>query len=247
MGRNINELNLDEIRDYLKKNSRLIIPFGTVEAHGHHLPVGTDNICAEALAASCADQLDALIAPVMNYGLTNSLFSYVPGSDFDDGLYEKFVVQLIENFIHHGFKEIVLINGHGGNVSILDRAGNDLAQRHKVSILSIHWWIAYKDIAEKHFNVEQTGHAAQEETAFVLAFKEHLVKPDNFSVESIMASKKGFACFPCSGPVITSGDPGKMEGLFDRDRAVSYTDAVVSRMIRDIDHAFSRLRIEFEE
>ncbi|MCK5682730.1 creatininase family protein [bacterium] len=245
MIRKINELNLNEIRDYLSKNSRIFIPFGTLEAHGHHLPSGTDNICAESLSNSCAEKLNALIAPTLCYGLTNTLFSYEAGSDFDDELYTKFITQLIENFIHHGFNELILVNGHGGNVKPLNKVANDLSQKHKVSIITVHWWIAYSGIAEKYFNSDQMGHAAQEETAFILAFKESLVCKKNFAVYDVMIAKKGFGCYPCSGPVITNGEPGIMEGLFDRDRAVSYTEEVISQMILDIENAFKGLRREF--
>ena len=79
MSLEINDLTWEQFRDRVPSGCDLVmIPVGTIEAHGG-IPLGTDTIVPQSLAASLAPRLGGLIAPPIAYGVTNSLLPY-PGS-----------------------------------------------------------------------------------------------------------------------------------------------------------------------
>ena len=92
----LKNLNTLEVEQLLRREAPLFLPIGTLEAHGRHLPVGTDTLCAEKIAERLSISLDAAIAPSLEYGITNVLAQTSPASFFSEELFENFV----ENYRH---------------------------------------------------------------------------------------------------------------------------------------------------
>jgi len=246
MNYNLEELTYIDIKKRLEKTKRIIIPFGTLEAHGPHLPIGTDNICAKGISDALAKSLNAFIAPCLSYGLTNVLFSYPTGSDFDNELYEKFVIKIISDFLYHGFKTFILVNGHGGNVRVLNKIANDLSQQHKAVFVVVHWWMAFQEIAKSIYNEAGLGHSGYDETAMVLAFQKELVKKENFTKKAIFTINNGINCFPCEGTIITNKPLKDLKGLFDTRKARKFTKKIIDKIVNYVKESVDYLEDEFE-
>jgi len=108
----LSKMNLKEVLKYLKEKDILILPVGSTESHGNLLPVGTDYLVAEKIAEDAGQKTNVLVAPTLCYGWTPGHLGH-PGTASLTG--ETFITVLKEiccSYIYHGFKKIVIVNGH---------------------------------------------------------------------------------------------------------------------------------------
>lgn len=111
-----------EVEDYLKKSQGLIIPIGSTEQHGPTGLIGTDAICAEAIAKGVGEEIQAMVAPTINVGMALHHTGF-PGTI---SLRPTTLIQVIEDYLtcltEAGFTRFFFINGHGGNIATLKGA-----------------------------------------------------------------------------------------------------------------------------
>jgi creatinine amidohydrolase len=101
----------------LSKDTPIVIPTAALEQHGHHLPVFTDSILVGEVVRRAEEKLPerVLVAPVMWLGNSEHHMDFAGTMSAAPRTYIDLVVDMIENFVSHGFKRIVIVNGHGGN------------------------------------------------------------------------------------------------------------------------------------
>jgi creatinine amidohydrolase len=225
MEHELGRLTYPEIGRYLKSNSLLFIPFGTVEAHGRHLPVSTDTLIARRIASELARRCGALWAPTLDYGITNSLFRYPAASYIDEKVYADFVHWIMDSFASHGFRQLILINGHGGNNQVLNNLVTKFAKAPGRRAAAIHWWIAAETVSISCFG-NPGGHAAAEETALVLDMDESLVSHEAYSPADHFTVPEGVHVHPAPGSVLFYGREGAPP-IFDKEAAGDYTSKVI--------------------
>jgi len=110
-----------EIDEYLKTSEvpTAILPVGSVEAHGPHLPLTVDSIIAEAIAREVGKRVGALVLPTLHYGQLWSLRNF-PGSVWlESDTLSRVIYEIGASLKRHGFKLLVVINGHIGNAGAL--------------------------------------------------------------------------------------------------------------------------------
>ena len=106
-----------EVQAYLKNNKTILIPYGLSEQHGAHLPLDTDVRNAEFVSAALAKKLDCLIAPTLNYTFSGGM---LPGTiNVKPTTFCNLVGEIIESLYLQGFRNFVIIPGHGGSESLL--------------------------------------------------------------------------------------------------------------------------------
>lgn len=233
-------LTYREVKDYIENGyTRLIIPIGTLEAHGPHLPLGTDIIIPERIAEKIAERIKALIAPSIPYGITTSLLRYHGGTSVLDKTLEQSLIEIIRNFYAYGFELFILINGHGGNIEPIKNAQRTLWKNYRIRSIAIHWWIYVKEITQNIFG-EIGGHAGVDETAIILATHSDLVKKTNMTNE-VFVFRNGLDVYPCPGSIILYREN---EGYprFDVELAKKYFKAVVDSIASDILDLIDKLR-----
>ena len=123
-----------------QKIDTVIIPIGSLEAHGSHCPLGTDIIVPEKILSMVEERYGKriFIAPTVNYGYTPSLVHF-PGTIHISGeTLFRYVSEIGEGWAKWGIKNIVLFNGHGGNIPSLTLAGNRIAV-NGVKVMLINW------------------------------------------------------------------------------------------------------------
>ncbi|MGI9206029.1 MAG: creatininase family protein, partial [Woeseiaceae bacterium] len=107
-----------EVEAFLEKSDMVIIPVGSLEQHGDHLPIGTDFINGVERCKLIAQERDVLVAPVLMVGQS----PYHMGMAGTITLSAETIVQVhleaVESLIHHGFKRFIIMNAHGGNRAI---------------------------------------------------------------------------------------------------------------------------------
>lgn len=223
----LKNLNTLEVEQLLSREAPLFLPIGTLEAHGRHLPVGTDTLCAEKIAERLSIGLDAAIAPSLEYGITNVLAQTSPASFFSEELFENFVEKIIDTFRLQGFKTIIVVNGHGGNRDALKRIARRLSRVRPTGLAVINWWLISERFVEQIYGCKPGGHAAVEETAAMLNFFPDLVKKENYQSESDdYTPDEGIWMYPPPGEVIID-HPGSGQPDFSAEKAAQFIDKTV--------------------
>ncbi len=116
--RRMQDFTFTELAEWLKDHSTVIIPYGLSEQHGAHLPLDTDIRNADKFAELLAEKLDCLIAPTLNYCFSGGMF---PGTiNIKPNTFSTLVGEIIESLNLQGFKNFIIIPGHGGSESLLN-------------------------------------------------------------------------------------------------------------------------------
>ena len=128
--RSIVELTSPEVARQLDANPTAVIPFGSIEQHGPHLPNGTDTVVAELIAAAVADELNALYVPFGPYGVTPIHAGHAGTVSLRRSTFEALLTDLCEELVAMGVRNLVFVNWHEGNVASMDGVATDIQNRH---------------------------------------------------------------------------------------------------------------------
>ncbi|MCD6485325.1 MAG: creatininase family protein [Candidatus Odinarchaeota archaeon] len=225
--------------------NRAILPIGTIEAHGPHLPLGTDVLIPYELAKSLADKLNALVLPPINYGVVTSLLGHPGSITLSDDTLQKMVYEIITSFSRHGIKTFIILNGHGGNNIALESVARRLWVEQGLHIILIHWWIYSANLTKSIFE-EPSGHAGIDETAAILATHPELVDTSVDVKKEVYLAKQGVKVYPNPGSIFLYNE--EMKGLprFDKSLSKKFWDALIaelesllSRLLEDLSKKYS--------
>lgn len=136
------KLTWPEINDAVELKKVCIVPCGAVEQHGPHLPLDVDLMCPTGIASGAGRQIPEriLVLPVLAYGYTGHVMDF-PGTI--NTHYETFIRQVLDvtkSLAYHGFKRIILLNGHGSNMPNLDLAARRTNLETDADCVVIGWW-----------------------------------------------------------------------------------------------------------
>lgn len=167
----------DDFKEISKEVNTVIIPIGSVEAHGHHLPLGTDifspRLFCENIDKTIGNKV--WIAPEIPYGQSYDLSIYPGTVTVPSNVMAEYLFYVCKSFYDNGLKNIVFLNGHGGNITALGLAAEKLVPLGAV-VLTINWWLDFSaDILKI---TEGQGHGGEDETSAILYYNESLVKMD---------------------------------------------------------------------
>jgi len=229
--REMSELNWMEIRELVPTRvTTVLLPTGTLEAHGAAAN-GADAIAPLALARKMAPRLNALVAPAVPYGVTGSLDAYAGGLTISGNAYGPYMQDLLAGLAGMGFRNIIIVNGHGGpQTEILNRVAESVGREKHVRTLVTNWWAICSDVTLKVFG-EDGGHAGWNETAFLQAIDPNLVRPERYDNSLAMPRPPAgaWSAYPFPSSIILY-QPGQGYVRFDQGKAQEYFDAVVEKM-----------------
>ncbi len=136
------KLTWPEINEAIDQNQVCIVPCGAVEQHGDHLPLDVDLVCPGGIARGVGEAVPnkVLVLPIIAYGYTGHVMDF-PGTI--NTHYETFIRQVLDvtkSLAYHGFKKIILFNGHGSNMPNLDLAARRTNLETDAECMLIAWW-----------------------------------------------------------------------------------------------------------
>jgi creatinine amidohydrolase len=132
------------------------------------------------MARAIAKDVNAMIAPVIPYGITGSMDAYPGSFSISESAYRAYVRDVMLGLAKCGFKTIVVLNGHGGpQTAVLNEIAREVGQEKKVRTLVVNWWSYASDVTLAVFG-EDGGHAGWNETAYVQAVDRKLVHPERY-------------------------------------------------------------------
>lgn len=221
----------DNFKENVNKSDLVIVPIGSLEAHGHHLPLGTDifspRLFCQKLEEKIGDEI--WIAPEIPYGQSYELTVYPGTINVPSQVFAEYVYWVGKGMYENGLKKLILLNGHGGNITALNLAA-EMLQKIGMDILVINWWLDYS--AEIKAITGAQGHAGEDETSAILYYDSGLVKMDkatkNFNKPLLRVKYKDSAKY-CYRDAL-SGDATK--ATYEQGERIFAS--VVESMIRDI-------------
>ena len=238
MSHKLDELNWMEFKELVpKKIQTVILPVGTVEAHGV-INLGTDTHIPIKISEMIADDLKAILAPPIYYGVTRTLYSYPGSLTVKSETFEAYMTELLESLTDKGFSQIVVINGHGGNVNELDKAGLKINQTKKAKVAIVHWWIFCEDITKELYD-QPGGHGGVDETAAILALDRKLVKKERYKREMAFIDQKGLRVYPGPATIFLSPE-GEGYPDFDEKKAKLFLKRCSDKIKKSLLDIFKR-------
>lgn len=169
----LDELTWPEIKKYLEHKKSIIIPVGTCEQHGKHLPLNTDTLIAERIADFLSKEAKIIVAPTITYGINLPCDRYYPGtSSLTESTLREFLSSIIDWWKLQGFEKFYVLSAHGDPVHIKTLRDADSVN---VCVLELYDF-EMKDILEKQENVR---HADEGETSVMLFLYPEKVRKEN--------------------------------------------------------------------
>ena len=168
------KLKWPEIKEAAAQDKFIIIPAATIEDHGPHLPVDTDVVIAKSICELAASKIngEALLGPVIMHGYSPHHMDFPGPLTITWDTFIKHTLDILKSLIHHGFRYILVVNGHGSNASCLDMACRlAMVEHDQARCALVSWWqlsrvvMAFETIRESPV----TGHACETETSLYLA------------------------------------------------------------------------------
>lgn len=173
------EQNSYDIEELIQQSKVAILPVGAVEAHGPHLPLGTDNYLAEELSKRLAQKVSGWVLPTLPYGQVWSLRDFPGSLSLSNETLSRLVIEIGESLFRQGFRIFVLVNGHYGNAVALKEASRVLYERYPdCKVLALFYPGTKKVIREVRESEpvhESYFHACELETSYMLYLAEEYV------------------------------------------------------------------------
>lgn len=170
----IKELTPGAVREALARKPMLIVPVGTCEQHGPHLPLGCDTLVIERLADDLSAEFGVLRAPVLEYGVNDPAESRLPGSaSVRRKTLRRFLNDLIPDWEHDGVNDILVLtmNGHAPHQEAL---GTVVARRARVRVIDV----LALDFASLVEYPDDPIHGGEVDTSLLMYVAPHLVKEE---------------------------------------------------------------------
>ena len=171
----------DELGAALREGRWLLLPFGVVEQHGPHLPLGTDLIQAEYICAAVAERVNGLAAPALPYGVCRTMRN-LPGTvSLTPATFEAVVREVVAEYARHGGRRFALISGHAEPAQLEAMREAVLPVVNADTSLTVLVIGPYDllDPIRREAGLEGTdGHAGSIETSAMLAVAEMTVRTD---------------------------------------------------------------------
>jgi len=110
----VSDMTWMQVEDYLRTDDRCVLPLGSTEQHAY-LSLATDSILSDRVANDAAEPLGVPVFPVLNYGITPYFMGYPGTVTISPATYDQVLTEILSGVRSHGFRRILVVNGHGGN------------------------------------------------------------------------------------------------------------------------------------
>lgn len=166
-----------ELEDYFEDESLALVPLGSTEQHGPHLPLATDHLIAEAFAQEAAERTGYLCTPTINIGVSPHHKQFHGTMWVDSAVFRDYVESLTRNLAYHGIDRVIYVNAHGGNIQHLREVGRRLRDDEVLYAIEWMWNDSIRELVDDLF--EQNGpHGGPKETAMIQYLANELVRED---------------------------------------------------------------------
>ncbi len=181
----------EELRE-LAPSALVVLPVGATEQHGPHLMVGTDFYTVEHLvkesAAAIAAEFPVLVAPTLPFGSSDHHLPFGGTFSLSTDTYYRVICDLLRSLAISGFRQVFLLNGHGGNHELVQLAARDVALEKDLKIgAASYWTLAWEGLIalDAHKSAGLPGHAGRFETSVMMALRGQYVPAERPSRQDL--------------------------------------------------------------
>ncbi|WP_436911521.1 creatininase family protein [Halosimplex marinum] len=235
------ELTWPEVESALAGGTEtVVVPVGSIEQHGPHLPLNMDTLDGEELARRIAADLgDALAAPAIRPGCSGHHMEFPGTITVPPETLMEVIRSYCRSLDEHGFEHVVLVPTHGGNFGPVTTVAPEIGREIDASVIALadldeHMRLLNEGLAEAGIDYDQDViHAGAAETAVVLAIDEDLVRTDEFEpgpdgeFSTARLLSEGFRAITENGVL---GDPGEATAEAGEAILQRVTEAYVERI-----------------
>ena len=226
--RRLSRINWIEFAEVVPHEAHtLLLPVGTLEAHGV-TSLGTDNLIPERLSEAIAERLNAMVAPTIPYGVTAHLGALAGGTNVSAPAFTDYAAAVMTALAHQGFQNIVIMNGHGGNIEPLKEAARRVHEDLGVFVAVFSWWQEVRPFVEESLGAPG-GHAGADETAAMLAIAPEQVFPERWDPSLAFEHRDALVAFPEPGSLIYYGGR-RSDPVFNARSAAAFWGRVVEHV-----------------
>ncbi len=244
------ELTSPDVAALDRDRTILILPLGSVEQHGNHMPLGTDTLLAHSVSLAAAERSPGATAvlPPPWYGFSAHHMRFPGSITLRAETLMAVAEDIVGSAVAHGFRHVLIVNGHGGNGGVIDLLASTLGHRHygKARIAALTYFQLARDAiaALRRSESGGMGHACEFETAMVQHVRPGLAKmelaeatyPDpgsSYLATDLLGGSavKTYLDFADLSPTGTLGDPG----LATPEAGKKFFDAVVGELVAFIE------------
>jgi creatinine amidohydrolase len=165
-----------DVEAYLKQSVGIIIPIGSTEQHGPNGLIGTDAICAEAVARGVGEATGALVAPTIAVGMAQHHLAFTGSMTLRPSTLIAVVRDNIVSLARHGFRRFYFVNGHGGNIATVNAAFSEVyaetsmadgGNRPTLKCRLRNWWevAAVRQLTKELYGNSEGSHATPSEVS----------------------------------------------------------------------------------
>lgn len=229
----------------------IVLPFGSLEQHGGHLPIGTDAMLGDEFGRRVADHLDAFLAPTVRVGCAEHHLPFAGTMSVSKDTLRRVAADYARGLARHGFRRIVLLPTHGGNFEPIGQAADDCQDIEGTSVIS-----AVRDFNEQvlaegtvgvsaEFGIspgESGAHGGEWETSIMLRLAPDLVRMDQAqpgytgdmadAVNRVLQDGTGLDAITPTGVM---GDPRRASA----DHGERYLDSLTNMVLKGIEQAWA--------
>ena len=231
--REMSDINWMEFREIVpSKINTVILPTGTLEPHGV-INNGADITAPVALARKIAREVNAIVAPIIPYGITGSMDAYPGAFSISESAYRAYTRDVMAGLAKNGFRNIIIMNGHGGpQTAVLNQIATEIGQEKRVRTLVVNWWSYASDVTLSVFG-EDGGHAGWNETAFIQAIDPKLVHKERYSdaLATPNAAPGTYSAYPAPSSIGLYKE-GQGYVKFDQAKADEYFAKVTQKVAK---------------
>ncbi|PMP69191.1 MAG: creatininase [Thermodesulfobacterium geofontis] len=212
-------LTSKEFEKLKKETKTVIIPIGSIEAHGPHLPLATDLYTIYEICKLVAQKIKVLVAPPLYYGLCRSTKPLAGTISIKGEILKTLLLNIISEFYRQGFRNFFILSGHAGGTHkayLIDTAETFIEMHDDAKFFVADIYQLLKPVLEELKIFENDSHAGEWETSLILYFKPELVKEGafedypNFPKFRVVADKKKYWSSGIWGnPLKASKEKGK--------------------------------------
>jgi creatinine amidohydrolase len=180
------ELTAAELASKAAADAVVLLPVASMEQHGPHLPVGVDTILCEGVCRHAAEAvspaLPVVVAPTLWCGMAEHHMAFGGTFTFDLASYRAVLLCLTRSLERQGFRRLLIVNGHGGNIAALAAVLPDLATTSKLTIRTVTYFeLARPAMAAILEDQDGVRHACEAETSLMLVLAPETVRLDELA------------------------------------------------------------------
>jgi creatinine amidohydrolase len=176
------EFTWPEIRDAVADQRVVVLPVGTIEQHGPHLPLITDVLTSSEISRRAVEAIrsEAILMPPVHYAFNEHHLDFPGTISVRGSTFIEYVTDIGRSVAHHGFRKILFVNGHGSNVPFLDIAARNITIQTPAICAMVSWWsLIPKPLFAELRESEYPGgmaHGCELETSVLLHLRGDLVQ-----------------------------------------------------------------------